>query len=776
MKRILFIVSALVSAATAADSQSIYFPLDGHVNEAVTSAEGMMNGVRTLPYADGVKNKAARFDGYSNYVSASPSYAGVTPASMTFSLWIAPETYPMMNANEAELTPSYAMLAGNYDATTHTGIGIELSSQGGYRVTFGNGSRSGSFAVSGDVVELGKWNNIVVTMNSSPRQIVIYRNGVQRHQASIPGVAQMGSASFLIGKDRKTLTSGAFHLNTFNGLIDEVRIDNGVKTAETIAGEYAAADAPAISAIDVSSLLGDNIQRPKFHGQPAKGWTNETHGMTYYNGTFHVFFQKNGNGPYMARLHWGHITSTDLISWKEEPVAIAPGANVGGLEAHDGKGCWSGAVFQDETFNAGKPTILYTGVSNAKAYIWMAAPKDDNLTEWEKQGEIIESAGNPCTPDCSDDFRDPYFFTAGGNKFIIVGSSNKSKVGTCVLYKYNGTNWVYQGLFFSGTSKAAHGRFWEMPNVTPLADGKYLFTCTPLDMSAGVRTLCWVGTIGNDGKFTPDGGITSVQYLELGGISRDGYGLLSPTIYQKDGKTLMVGIVPDKLPTQNNYEMGWAHNYSLPRELSLDANGKLLQKPYSGLTAMRTTTTVSVEESLLGSKALVSGRQIELLGEFTPTTGTCGFRFLKNASLTYDAGTKKLTLDLTGITRTANDAGVYNGIYETTLTESLSKLHVFLDGSILDIFVNDKWAYSVRVFPTDATQVEAEVFATASTAVKVSAWTLDASQSDPTGIEETLLTPHSSLLTPLYDLQGRRLNGTPQRGLYIKNGKKYVAR
>ena len=179
---------------------------------------------------------------------------------------------------------------------------------------------------------------------------------------------------------------------------------------------------------------------------------------------------------------------------------------------------------------------------------------------------------------------------------------------------------------------------------------------------------------------------------------------------------------------------------------------------------------------LLGSKALVSGRQIELLGEFTPTTGTCGFRFLKNASLTYDADTKKLTLDLTGITRTANDAGVYNGIYEATLTEPLSKLHVFLDGSILDIFVNDKWAYSVRVFPTDATQVEAEVFATASTAVKVSAWMLDASQSDPTGIEETLLTPHSSLLTPLYDLQGRQLKAAPQKGIYIKNGKKYVAR
>ena len=187
---------------------------------------------------------------------------------------------------------------------------------------------------------------------------------------------------------------------------------------------------------------------------------------------------------------------------------------------------------------------------------------------------------------------------------------------------------------------------------------------------------------------------------------------------------------------------------------------------------MRTTTTAHVDESLLGSKTLVSGRQIELLGEFTPTTGTCGFRFLKNASLTYDADTKKLTLDLTGLSRTSNDNGVFNGIYATTLTETLSKLHVFLDGSIADIFVNDKWAYSVRLFPTDAAQVEAEVFATASTAVKVSAWTLDAKQHSDSGIQSIEHGPWN-IEHSVYDLQGRRYLA-PQKGIYIQGGRKIV--
>ena len=216
----------------------------------------------------------------------------------------------------------------------------------------------------------------------------------------------------------------------------------------------------------------------------------------------------------------------------------------------------------------------------------------------------------------------------------------------------------------------------------------------------------------------------------------DGYGLLSPTIYKKDGKILMLGIVPDKLPTNVNYNMGWAHNYSLPREISLDANGSLVQKPYSGLTGMRTKTAVTRNFTLNGTESLapVNGRQIELQGEFTLTEGKMGFNFLKSGnnkvSLTYDAASGNLTLDMTALTRTANDGGVYNGIYTAALPKRVAagetlKLHVYLDGSIVDIFVNDTWAYSVRLFPNDATQVEAEAFATAATPARINAWVLD---------------------------------------------------
>ena len=771
MKLTKLLLIALTTALTTgafAQTAVVHFDMslkDGKIKEQVSKTEYIVASQLPACALSGIDGEALRFDGYSNYVHASlPS--GLSTEALTISVVLAAESYPMMQVDVAETTPTYAAICGNLDETNKKGFAFELSSQGDLRFRYGSATGFLMTVEGSKKLPRGQWCQLTAVLNKTGNAATLYLNGesIGTGRMSRAAIAH-STTDFYIGKDATEKKEGPFLINTFCGLIDDIAIYNESLPPSPSEGggalprpdfNYPAeryANHPPFGGTEGGSW------RPQFHGMPSGSWTNESHGLIYSGGKYHVFFQKNANGPYMSRLHWGHISSANLYDWTEEPIAIAPG------EAYDIKGCWSGCVYEDE----GNTYILYTAVDNAKATIAQAKAKDNSLVEWEKLGVIIN--GRPSG--LSDDFRDPYFFTANGQKYIIVGTS-KNGIGACTLHKYANGSWTNDGaIFFQGGNANLHGTFWEMPNVTPMGDGKYLFTCTPLNTGAGVRTLCWVGTIGTDGKFTPDG---ELQYLEMGGISRDGYGLLSPSITplpfgEGSGEGLLLGIVPDKLPTQTNFEMGWAHNYSLPREVSLDASGKLVQKPYSGLTAMRTTTTAQVEESLIGSKALVSGRQIELLGEFTPTTGTCGFRFLRNASLTYDADTKRLTLDLTQLSRQSQD-GVYNGIYATTLTEPLTKLHVFLDGSILDIFVNDRWAYSVRLFPTDATQVEAEVFATASTPVKVNAWTLNAKQSGGTGIGQAIISKPAD--SACFDLMGRRLATAPQKGIYIQGGRKIV--
>lgn len=349
-------------------------------------------------------------------------------------------------------------------------------------------------------------------------------------------------------------------------------------------------------------------------------------------------------------------------------------------------------------------------------------------------------------------------------------------------------------IFFAGTDKASAGTFWEMPNITPMGDGKWLFTTTPQNTGAGVRTLYWTGTINADGTFSPDASSASPRGVEL--ISKNGYGLLSPTIYQHEGKTIALGIVPDKLPSSINYSLGWAHCYSLPREWSVDSRGNLLQRPYEGLRQARSKGVTRAGFELSGSETIdeVKGRQVELLGRFTVGSSPFGFRFFKDggsaAVLKYIPSANMISIDLTGLDRTPNDNGTYNGLYTCVLPETVPawselKINLFIDGSVLDLFINDKWATSMRVFPSSANADGVEVFADSSVnVVELGAWELDGTAS---GIDDIVWGEGKANVGPVdvYDVQGRYLKTASDAatareglspGLYVIGGRKEMVR
>ena len=742
MKTRLFNLAASLALATGAAAQSdvvanfdMTLATDNTIAESVTGQTFAVNHNIAPENVAGAAGQALRLDGYSTYVSAAINAAALSTSALSVSLWCAPETYPMMNAAEAENAETW--IAGNLDEAAHTGFAFTITSQGDY----GFKCYTDGWAVTltaPDKMPCYEWSHLVATIDADGGTATLYRNGQPVATSRCMSPVNTGGDAFMIGKSTADRAFDQYLLNTFNGLIDDITIYNRVLTqAEAALPEAGhAADLSVPASRHAADLL-----RPAFHGMPATAWTNECHGMAYSDGRYHVFFQKNANGPYMARLHWGHIYSENLYKWHEDRIAIAPG------EAYDIKGCWSGTVFSDEELTGGRPAIIYTGVDNARASIDMALPDDETLTTWTKSADNPLIAGRP--EGLSDDFRDPYFFTSGGKKYIIVGSS-KNGIGTTTLHEYlpqTGT-WSNDGrTFFSGASASTAGTFWEMPNITPMGD-KWLFTATPLNTSQGVETIYWTGDIDADGRFVPtSSAVTAPAKLELDGFSHDGYGLLSPTIFNHDGKTLLMGIVPDKLPSADNYRMGWAHCYSLPREVSLTADGLLAQRPYSGLAAMRTAKSFTRGGFTLdGSLSLtpVSGRQIELLGEFRVGQSPFGFNFYKDgdrqARLSYDPLTNVLSLDVTSVDRLVNDGGTFDGVYRSELPRRIAageemRMHVYVDHSIVDIFINDTWACSVRLFATSPSAVGAEAFADGATQVdSLSAWNLDPDAATDSGI------------------------------------------
>lgn len=785
MKKSLSLLFSLIAVSPAFAAELVtHLPMEadafGRFKEKVSGANLNYFGKHSAENIPGAVGEALRLDGYSSFIEGNiPQF---NPAgSSSFSVWVAPETYPIVE--EDQPTTEKITIAGTIDHAARSGWEFALDKNGKYSFDCYTGGWLVSVEAS-DLMPCYDWSLLTAVNDTEAGTLTLYRNGEEVGQVKCLGTLGNGASKLTLGKTNGASTS-TYGVKTFNGLIDELKVYDGIVSADELA-----ATPENIADLSIpSSRFEKDLLRPKYHGLPGANWTNETHGLTYSDGKYHLFFQKNANGPFMSRLHWGHLSSENLYDWTEEKIAITPS------ESYDIKGAWSGCVFTDDEITGGVPNILYTGVDYVKAYIAQAVPTDETLLDWEKKGVIIN--GKPTG--LSDDFRDPYFFRNGEDAYIIVGSA-KDGIGATTLHKYNPAtkNWSNDGsIFFAGTSKTEHGTFWEMPNITKMENGKWLFTVTPQNTSNGVHTLYWTGEIASDGKFIPD----SEKPLDLELVNGQGYGLLSPTIYQHDGKTLLLGIVPDKLSTSENCELGWAHLYSFPREISIDEKGELVQKPYAGLKDLRGDEYYEATNlNLDGIQSLspVNGRQVELKGVFNVGDNPFGFNIFKGAkgyaSVSYTPATNRLEVNLNQLNRKKNDAGSFNGRYVTILPEKPEKgsefiLDVFVDGSILDIFVNDKYATSVRVYPTDSDADGVEVFSESGnvTVKSLNAWILNASakgnEKDPddAGIDDVI--QDFPEFVDVYGVNGimmkhkvnpeDALSGLP-KGIYVIEGKKIV--
>ncbi|WP_165799560.1 glycoside hydrolase family 32 protein [Sphingomonas oleivorans] len=75
------------------------------------------------------------------------------------------------------------------------------------------------------------------------------------------------------------------------------------------------ADAPV-------STAGLGELRPKVHLTPASGWMNDPQRPFFLNGRWHLYYLYNEDYPTGNGTEWFHVTSTDLVHWVDEGVAI----------------------------------------------------------------------------------------------------------------------------------------------------------------------------------------------------------------------------------------------------------------------------------------------------------------------------------------------------------------------------------------------------------------------------------------------------------------------
>ena len=105
---------------------------------------------------------------------------------------------------------------------------------------------------------------------------------------------------------------------------------------------------------------------PAYHFASPEGPMNDPNGICYWKGYWHLFYQ--AYPPESHCVHWGHAISSDLIHWHDLPYAIYPGP-----EQH----CYSGSSLVEKN----RVIAIYFGVNSG---IMCATASDQFLLNWQK--------------------------------------------------------------------------------------------------------------------------------------------------------------------------------------------------------------------------------------------------------------------------------------------------------------------------------------------------------------------------------------------------------
>jgi sucrose-6-phosphate hydrolase SacC (GH32 family) len=318
------------------------------------------------------------------------------------------------------------------------------------------------------------------------------------------------------------------------------------------------------------------------------------------------------------------------------------------------------------------------------------------------------------------DFRDPFVWKKDGMYHMIAGSGIAS-IGANVVY-YNSTdfkNWNYVGIAYQGRKNEGEGQFWEMPVIYEFPNGKEMLLVQKTPDSTPAITTYWIGQFEN-GIFTPD--FEQAKKLEVVN------GFLSPTVAKDaQGQITAIGIIPDEVEAAFQMKQGWANLFSVPQVWELDNNNTILIKPHPNLTSLRGTQStfnnLTLENGGTNYLNNYNGRHFEINATIkTGDANQVGFIFGKSPDgrevykVYYDFSKQQWVVDaskssLSPLVR----KDIRTGNYAITRGETVN-LRVFVDGSVLEVFVDEKAHFTGRFFPTLANATGVDMFANGGTA------------------------------------------------------------
>eukprot|EP01084_Bolivina_argentea_P045373 83524_1 len=308
--------------------------------------------------------------------------------------------------------------------------------------------------------------------------------------------------------------------------------------------------------ININGQPPDWPYRPTFHFVPnPPGWMQDMSGPFYDANTKLYHIMPDITQP----LQWGHAISTDLLHWKNLPIAIT------NTESYDKGGVFTGSV----TIVNGEPIAMYSVSTNNRMCLSRPTDTNDvNLTKWTQYDTCVLNA-----PQDGPMGRDPItsWTTDNGTTWVFAyATQGPGKNGGAVTYKTR--DWInWQRAHFLSYSNYTGG--WECPDF---------FELSIKEQSDGISHVMKVSKQGKDywavgtydaetTEFIPYDGKTHNEAWDCTDCIFD-YGNLyaSKSFYDaKNDRQILWGWVTEQRNCNNLTALGWCGAQILPREIKL---------------------------------------------------------------------------------------------------------------------------------------------------------------------------------------------------------------
>ena len=451
--------------------------------------------------------------------------------------------------------------------------------------------------------------------------------------------------------------------------------------------------------------MKDDPHLPLYHFTAPENRLNDPNGLSFWRGKWHMFYQ--GYPPEYTRQHWGHVVSDDLIHWKDLPYAIYPDPE---------QACFSGSALVEEN----RVIAMYHGT---KVGSMVAVSDDPLLLNWKKvTGKAVIPFAKPGENPLPYGVFDPFIWKKGDYYYALTaGWRNEGPGGKRVRREWlhrskNLSKWEYMHPFLEDDLYGVIGDDGACPYFWPIGS-KYILLHFS-HMTGGKYMLGdydkardkFVVTDGGDFNFgpygpsglhapsaTPDGkGGVIVIFNMNEGRRHDGWsGIMSlPRVL-----TLNADDVIDPLrinPTGDTESLRYDHQHV--KEMELPANEDIIFDHIKG-SAMELIAEIECQSSqMLELNVLRSPNKEETTRiMFFPKRGCRHREFTDKRSNMYD-GVISIDTSCSSILPDARSRPPESAPVYLEAKESL-KLHVFIDKSVVEVFVNGKQCVSVRVYP-----------------------------------------------------------------------------